>query len=135
MAFCPNCGNTVGENDAFCGNCATNLSNHVQASNATPQKGFNVFALLGMIFSIAIGGPIGLIFSIIGLTQAKEKGGKGFAIAGLIISIYFIVQNIISVICSYLFAVAYIFFLMFVGILSAISTSSASAAAAAVVLL
>ena len=65
---------------------------------AAPQQptGANVFAILGFIFAFVIS-PLGLIFSIIGLSKAKKMGGKqkGLAIAGLIISIISIVIWII----------------------------------------
>jgi hypothetical protein len=65
---------------------------------AVPQQssGANVFAILGFIFAFVIS-PLGLIFSIIGLSKAKKMGGKqkGLAVAGLIISIISIVIWII----------------------------------------
>lgn len=67
---------------------------------AAPQQssGANVFAILGFIFAFVIS-PLGLIFSIIGLSKAKKMGGKqkGLAIAGLIISIISLVITIIYI--------------------------------------
>ena len=67
---------------------------------AAPQQpsGANVFAILGFIFAF-VASPLGLIFSIIGLSKAKKMGGKqkGLAIAGLIISIISIVFTIIYI--------------------------------------
>ena len=64
------------------------------AKNVVNKKS-NDFAVLGLIFSLFVGLP-GLIFSIIGLNRIKKtgEGGKGFAIAGIIISIF---NSIVSV--------------------------------------
>ena len=63
----------------------------------------NVFAILGFVFSflflIAI---LGLIFSIIGLNKSKEMGdkGKGFAVAGMIISIISMALSFIIIVAT-----------------------------------
>lgn len=52
------------------------------------QKKTNGFAIAGFICSLVVGTITGLIFSIIGLVKAKKcNSGKGFGIAGIIISI------------------------------------------------
>lgn len=53
-----------------------------------PQKKTNIFCILGLIFTFCLQ-PLGLIFSIIGMVQTKKsgEGGRGLAIAGLVISI------------------------------------------------
>lgn len=58
----------------------------------------NAFAILGFIFAFLIS-PLGLIFSIIGLSKAKKMGGKqkGLAVAGLIISIISILIMVIYI--------------------------------------
>lgn len=58
----------------------------------------NAFAILGFIFAFVIS-PLGLIFSIIGLSKAKKMGGKqkGLAVAGLIISIISILITVIYI--------------------------------------
>ena len=69
------------------------------ATQPVPQKkGANVFAILGFIFAF-VASPLGLVFSIIGLSKAKKMGGKqkGLAIAGLIISIISIVLMVIYI--------------------------------------
>ena len=54
---------------------------------------------LGFVFAFLVS-PLGLIFSIIGLSKAKKMGGKqkGLAIAGLIISIISLVVTLIYII-------------------------------------
>lgn len=58
----------------------------------------NAFAILGFIFAFVIS-PLGLIFSIIGLSKAKKMGGKqkGLAVAGLIISVISILITVIYI--------------------------------------
>lgn len=71
----------------------------VQPANpeAKPQ-GANAFAILGFVFAFVIS-PLGLIFSIIGLSKAKKMCGKqkGLAVAGLIISIISILITVIYI--------------------------------------
>jgi hypothetical protein len=69
------------------------------ASAPVQSQGANVFAILGFIFAFVFS-PLGLVFSIIGLSKAKKMGGrqKGLAIAGLIISIVSLVISIIYII-------------------------------------
>ena len=58
-----------------------------KSAQAPPTEN-NIFALLGLIFSIVPGlGLLGLIFSLVGLSQIKKDGGEGkkLAIAGIII--------------------------------------------------
>jgi peptidyl-prolyl cis-trans isomerase B (cyclophilin B) len=54
-----------------------------------PQK-TNTMAILGLIFAFVFS-PLGIVFSAIGLSQIKKRreGGRGLAIAGLILSIVF----------------------------------------------
>ena len=64
-------------------------------------------AIAGFIVSFFV--PVlGLIFSIIGLNKANQLNGsgKGFAKAGLILSIVWIVLEIVAVIIYYLFIAA-----------------------------
>lgn len=59
------------------------------------EKSINIFAILGFVFSFLI--PIiGLILSIIAITQVKENDkGYSFAIAGITISSIFILLSIV----------------------------------------
>lgn len=63
-----------------------------------PQK-TNTMAILGLVFAFVFS-PLGVVFSAIGLKQIKERreGGRGLALAGLIISIVSIVISIIAII-------------------------------------
>jgi hypothetical protein len=63
-----------------------------------PQK-TNTMAILGLVFAF-IFSPLGIVFSAIGLKQIKERreGGRGLALAGLIISIISLIIGIIAVV-------------------------------------
>ncbi|MBO6024418.1 MAG: FHA domain-containing protein [Bacteroidales bacterium] len=60
---------------------------------APQQSGSNVFAILGFIFAfIPFLQVLGIVFSALGIGRAKKTGKlKGLAIAGLILSIVFLV--------------------------------------------
>lgn len=68
------------------GNPVVYASSSQNNSNVS-QKNTNIFCILGFIFSFIVA-LLGLIFSIIGLNQVKKtkEEGKGFAIAGIVIS-------------------------------------------------
>jgi hypothetical protein len=112
--FCTNCGGEISEGYAFCEKCGTPVDggNKAQAAGpqgqpvnvvvnqqAQPQKKSNTIALVGFILSLFCGcfAPISLVLSIIGLVKAKDYDGdgKGFAIAGLIISILAILISLV----------------------------------------
>ena len=63
-----------------------------------PQK-TNTMAILGLVFAFVFS-PLGVVFSAIGLKQIKERreGGRGLALAGLIISIISIVLAILAIV-------------------------------------
>jgi hypothetical protein len=65
-----------------------------------PQK-TNTMAILGLVFAFVFT-PLGIIFSAIGLKQIKERreGGRGIALAGLILSIVFLVIGILLVVLA-----------------------------------
>lgn len=65
-----------------------------------PQK-TNTMAILGLVFAFVFS-PLGVVFSAIGLKQIKERreGGRGLALAGLILSIIFVVIGILFVILA-----------------------------------
>jgi len=54
-------------------------------------------AILGLVFAFVFS-PLGIVFSAIGLKQVKERreGGRGLALAGLILSIVFVILGIIA---------------------------------------
>ncbi len=116
--FCKYCGGQIADDALFCPNCGAKQtasneavqkeqyteSNYQQATDynentSAPQENKkNVMAILGFIFSFLI--PLlGLIFSIIGLSKSKQTlSGKGFAVAGIIISVVTMVINLITLI-------------------------------------
>ena len=63
-----------------------------------PQK-TNTMAILGLVFAFVFS-PLGVVFSAIGLKQIKERreGGRGLALAGLIISIISLIIGIVAVV-------------------------------------
>ena len=63
------------------------------------MKKSNVFAILGLVFSCLISAILGIIFSILGLNEAKKNHGylKGVAIGGLVVGIVRIVGYILIV--------------------------------------
>ena len=65
-----------------------------------PQK-TNTMAILGLVFAFVFS-PLGIVFSAIGLKQIKERreGGRGLALAGLILSIVFVLIGILFVILA-----------------------------------
>ena len=109
--FCSKCGKQIADNSSFCTSCGSkvNVPNSTAggtyttytntgstASNAINGNTTNVFAILGLIFAFVM--PIlGIIFSCVGLSEAKQKNGSGhgMAKAGLILSIIFIALVVI----------------------------------------
>ena len=79
---------------------------------AKNNKKSNDLAIMGLVFAIFQGLP-GVILSIMGLSQIKKTGepGKGFAIAGIVIS-YFVFSIVVFLLipCSLLFPDAMSFF-------------------------
>jgi len=96
--FCKNCGKEIDDSAVVCPNCGVATEN--MAKNSTPaapaQK--NTMALVGFILALLGFNLIALILSIIGLTNTKKPeyngDGKGFAIAGIIISCAYIILYI-----------------------------------------
>jgi hypothetical protein len=111
--FCRICGYELPDNAQFCSRCGTPVTapeeytaapvNTPVAPTKTSGKAITgfVMSLVGIFFGINIGydfvgliatiacGVIGLVFSILGKSEIKQKSlkGKGLATAGLIISI------------------------------------------------
>lgn len=105
--FCSSCGREVGENYNVCPNCGFNLnpsSSEVLYNNTPtygePTKKLNMMALLGFIFTLTTGPILGLVFSIVGLVQASKRNetGKGFAIAGIVISSLYILAIVFFIV-------------------------------------
>lgn len=93
--YCGQCGYESTDGKAFCAKCGNKLSNNTNVqvpvqqnvTVVTANKKTNVICIIGFIFSFLVA-IIGLILSIVGLISAKNnnEGGKGLAIAGIIIS-------------------------------------------------
>lgn len=112
--YCKHCGKDVG-NAAWCPYCGAKQTEEQQDSGAqsynfenqnawgeqinlnTPVPRTNIFAIVGLILAF-FSNLLGLIFSIIGLTKAREYGsGRGLAIAGIVLNV---VLGILSIIIS-----------------------------------
>ena len=95
--FCANCGKELNENQDICTNCGTIIKNVERDSD----KKANVGLILGLISIVAwilplAGYPVsicGIVFSSKGL---KSKTEKGKAIAGLVLSIVFLVFTVFN---------------------------------------
>ncbi len=84
MKYCSECGQKLNEKENFCSHCGHNIKD---SKTITNQNKTNKPSLVGFICSFFLTiTPI--ILCIIGLVQTKrtKEDGKGFAIAGLIIS-------------------------------------------------
>lgn len=102
MKYCRKCGAQLADDDNYCYFCGSNLEeqkeelkeerptfsdqSYYEDNNYKPQP--NTVALLGFVFSF-LSPIIGLILSIVGLNKSRElRGvGRGYAIAGIIISV------------------------------------------------
>lgn len=70
---------------------------HVMSQNNQHQSGTNGMAITGFVLSFFCW-PLGIIFSAIGLNQTSKnpnQGGRGLAIAGLVLSLIAVVGTII----------------------------------------
>lgn len=105
--FCRNCGNKMSEADRFCPNCGTDSqvgAAPVQNYNAQPNyntqaapRKTNGFAIASFVCSMVgivvfgiIMGILAICFGAAGLNRIKvfpQEGGKGLAIAGIIVGI------------------------------------------------
>ena len=108
---CRQCGKILTSNDQFCSSCglpqsstgaSTGSASHQHQQVHNQSYGYhpegNTFAVVGLI--LAFFQPLfGLIFSAIGLSVAGKRNGagKGMAIAGLVISIVWLVVVIIMI--------------------------------------
>ena len=97
--FCKNCGKDIDDSAVVCPNCGVATDNMAKSTPAPAQK--NNMALVGFILALLGFNLIALILSIIGLSNSKKPeyagDGKGFAIAGIIISSIYLVVIIIIV--------------------------------------
>lgn len=103
MQICNNCGHEETRKGKFCPNCG------MPYQIVKEQKEMNTMCIVGFVLSFFCN-FIGLILSIIGLSDAKKKNqsGEGFAIAGIIISSFSLLFGLAIVIFYCLLVLAYI---------------------------
>ena len=126
MAFCSMCGKEMPEGSVFCSACGNRLELEGQTStlqqqpevqqpipqqppvSQKPKSGMNGLALAGFIVSCVsivmdgygiVFGIVGLVLSIIGKLQLKQRDerGNGFAIAGIVVGICGIVISVLLI--------------------------------------
>lgn len=103
MNFCPMCGEQVQEGQLYCGKCGASVENfEIRPQGgyyAQPQQMSCGMAIAGFVCSFFIA-LLGLIFSIVGLSQINKYNGmltgKGLAVAGIIISIITILFQVLA---------------------------------------
>lgn len=85
MKYCGECGQKLNEKENFCSDCGHNIKD---SKTITNQNKTNQPSLIGFICSFFLT-VTPIILCIVGLVQTKQskEDGKGFAIAGLIISV------------------------------------------------
>lgn len=61
----------------------------------------NTMAILGLVFAFVFS-PLGIVFSALGLSQIKQRreGGRGLALAGLILSIVFVAIGVLMLVLA-----------------------------------
>jgi hypothetical protein len=109
VMFCKVCGKEINDSAVICPHCGCRTTQEIQQVNSTPN-GTSAAAVLGFILSLVslflslycIVPVLGIIFSGVGMsaTSRGEKSGKGFAVAGLVISIISLILNIILLILA-----------------------------------
>ena len=108
--FCAKCGSEMEKGATFCANCGTSAEGVTKVETSNNDNGGQVsngMATAGFVLSFFV--PVlGLIFSIIGLNKANQLNGsgRGLAKAGLILSIIWIVLEVIAIIIYYVVIIA-----------------------------
>ena len=100
--YCKNCGCNLDDNAEVCPECGVATKNTIpfgalnNNQNTAVYTGTNVVAIVGFILSFIVA-LAGLICSLIGYKKAPEynENGRGFAIAGIIISTVLMVFGIV----------------------------------------
>ena len=91
--YCGKCGKELSKTDVFCPNCGEKVPSAIKkmdqqttTSNKSSSKKTNGMAIAGFVISLVSAvlccgafNVIGLIFSIVGLAQAKKYDGNGKA--------------------------------------------------------
>jgi hypothetical protein len=90
--FCKNCGKEINDNAVVCPNCGV-ATEKMAANNPVPAQK-NSMAIAGFVLALLGFNVISLILSIVGLSYSKKPeyagDGKGFAIAGIVLSCVYI---------------------------------------------
>ena len=116
--YCSNCGAQIDDQSRFCDLCGTPVGDQtsapvdsasqseVQLEAGQEKQRYSGFCIAGFIMPFLFFGAIGLPLSIIGVFDCKKnnKLGKGFGIAGIVLSILNIVEVIVTAILLYFFA-------------------------------
>jgi hypothetical protein len=107
---CPTCGTVLADGSPFCSTCGANLGNApppgmpampYQQPYAQPMvmPRNSGMAIAGFVLALLSCSLLGLIFSIIGYSECKKSmgtvKGEGLALAGIIISIVWILFSIL----------------------------------------
>ena len=107
--YCKKCGRKIDENDIFCQYCGTQLIEETpegepivstNKTNSLAIAGF-VVSLVSFVFSFwGVTAIVAIILSSVALSQIKKnnEGGKGLALAGLIIGIVSVIVGFFSLI-------------------------------------
>jgi uncharacterized membrane protein YvbJ len=91
--FCPHCGNEIADDAVICVKCGREVGKSKKGSSDGEKWGTGAFVglILMTLFVPYVGGLLGLIFGIIGLTKpAKKKQGLTLviiAVVGFILSV------------------------------------------------
>ena len=95
--YCKNCGKEIDDNSTFCPYCGQQIAenadkfynngyNNQNNNNNNNKKESQVIGILAIVFS-ALGGFLGIIFSIIGLVIYKEEITVAWFVLGFILGI------------------------------------------------
>lgn len=97
--FCKNCGKEINDNAVVCPNCGVATENMAKNNSAPAPAQKNSMAIAGFVLALLGFNVISLILSIVGLSYSKRPeyagDGKGFAIAGIVLSCIYIAFFII----------------------------------------
>lgn len=107
--YCYNCGNEVDNGATFCSKCGMRIMiqptgyyyNAPEVPVVNKSKGFSIASMvLGFASTIAwfiplFGFPVTIVGLVLGI-NGKKKGGKGFAITGIVLCIIFLVITSIN---------------------------------------
>lgn len=107
--YCKNCGKEIEDTIKYCPYCGSSVNEvSVEEINYIEKKdnfkrsdaSYNSFAIAGFILALFGFNLLAFIFSLIGLSQinSNNEQGKGFAIAGLIISCIYVIAAILIII-------------------------------------